>query len=147
MPDSNTLAYGGLGDTTNGVATGVVKIHTWNGNSWVQKGNSIIGESALNSSGWSISMPDTNTIAIGAPLNDDNGVNSGHVRVYKWDGNSWIQKGVDIDGLAADDWFGHSVSMPDSNTVAIGARQAFNSTGLKDGYVRIFRWDGAAWNH
>jgi hypothetical protein len=146
MPDTNTLAYGGLGDTTNGVATGVVEIHNWNGSSWVQKGNSIFGESALNSSGWSISMPDTNTIAIGAPLNDDNGVNSGHVRIYTWNGTNWIQKGADLDGLAADDLFGGSVSMPDSNTVAIGARQEWGSAGLKAGYVRIFRWDGAAWN-
>ncbi len=146
MPDTNTLAFGGYRDSTNGVAAGVVKIYSWNGNNWVQKGDSIVGESASNLSGYAISMPDTNTIAIGAPLNDDNGVNSGHVRIYTWNGTNWIQKGADLDGTAADDWLGSSVSMPDSNTVAIGAREFFNSTGLKSGYVRIFRWDGAAWN-
>jgi hypothetical protein len=146
MPDTNTIALGGIGDTTNGPATGVVKIYSWIGNSWVQKGDSIVGESALNSSGWTISMPDTNTIAVGAPFNSDSGNISGHVRIYTWNGTNWIQKGADLDGTAADDWFGHSVSMPDSNTVAIGARQERGSAGLKAGYVRIFRWDGAAWN-
>jgi hypothetical protein len=54
-------------------------------------------------------------------LNDGNGSNSGHVRIYSWNGASWQQKGADIDGEAADDRSGLSVSMPDANTVALGA--------------------------
>jgi hypothetical protein len=51
MPDTNTLAFGGIGDY-EWCSTGVVKIYSWNGNNWVQKGDSIVGESASTLSGW-----------------------------------------------------------------------------------------------
>ena len=42
-------------------------------------------------------------VAIGAYGNDGNGSDAGHVRLYAWDGSSWVQRGSDIDGEAADD--------------------------------------------
>ena len=41
--------------------------------------------------------------------NHDN--DKGHVRVYKWDGSEWIPRGGDIDGEAANDNSGRSVSL------------------------------------
>ena len=71
---------------------------------WNQKGVDIDGEAADDHSGYSVSMSsDGNTVAIGATLNDETGANAGHVRVYEWSGSAWNQKGVDIDGEAADD--------------------------------------------
>ena len=65
---------------------------------------------------------DGNTVAIGASNNDGNGGNSGHVRIFNWNGSNWVQLGSDIDGEAADDRSGYSVSLnADGNTVAIGA--------------------------
>ena len=81
-------------------------------------------------------MPDANTVAINAHENDGNGSNSGQVRIYSWDGGRWLQKRVDIYGENAGDE-SRSVSMPDANTVAIGA--PFNDgNGNKSGHVRIF---------
>ena len=46
-------------------------------------GADIDGEAADDESGWSVSLNSTgNVVAIGAPFNDGNGDNSGHVRVY-----------------------------------------------------------------
>ena len=48
----------------------------------------------------------------------------GNVRLFEWDGatSTWVQKGGDIDGEAADDYSGHSVSLSDDGSiVAIGA--------------------------
>ena len=68
----------------------------------------------LNSSG--------NVVAIGAYLNDGNGVDSGHVRVYQNVGGTWTKLGNDIDGDAAEDLSGGSVSINDAgNVVSIGA--------------------------
>mmetsp|Transcript_59396 Transcript_59396/g.70811 ORF Transcript_59396/g.70811 Transcript_59396/m.70811 type:complete len:92 (+) Transcript_59396:121-396(+) len=65
---------------------------------------------------------DGNTLAIGAPGNDGNGILSGHVRVYKFDGSDWTQVGSDIDGEESGDLSGGSVAMSsDGNTLAIGA--------------------------
>ncbi|MEY3716965.1 MAG: hypothetical protein RL285_840, partial [Bacteroidota bacterium] len=85
-------------------------------------------------SGESISMVDSNTIAIGAARNRGNSNLNGHVRVYHWDGTSWKQRGADIDGESSDDRSGSSVSMPDANTVAIGAPFKSESKGQ----VRVF---------
>jgi len=142
MSDSNTVS---VSAPYNGSTQGHVRVYSWSGSSWIQKGTDIDGEAAGDFSGWSISLADSNTVAIGARSNNGNGSSSGHVRVYKWDGSSWAQKGLDIDGKAAGDNSGTSVSMPDSNTVAIGAIDN-DSSGIDAGQVRIFRWDGNSWN-
>ncbi len=54
---------------------------------------------------------DGNILAIGAHLNDGNGLDSGHVRVYSWNGSVYTQRGNDIDGEAAYDYFGFSLSL------------------------------------
>ena len=59
-------------------------------------------------------------------INDGFAKDAGHVRIYDWDNSnmkiSWIQRGNDIDGEAADDNSGRSVSLSsDGLTVAIGA--------------------------
>ena len=87
----------------------------------VQRGSDIDREAAKDYSGRSVSISnDGMTVAIGAPDNDGNGVNSGHVRVYTWDGLSWVQQGSDIDGEASEDWSGRSVSLAwDGSIVAV----------------------------
>ena len=144
MPDANTVAIGARYNDGNGGDAGHVRIYTWNGIAWIQKGPDIDGETANDQSGFSVSMPDVNTVAIGAPFNDGNGANAGHVRIYTWNGTTWIQKGTDIDGEAANDRSGFSISMPDANTVAIGARLN-NGNGTDAGHVRVYTWSGTAW--
>ena len=92
---------------------------------WMQLGQDIDGEAAGDQSGYSVSLSsDGTTVAIGAYGNDGNGYYSGHVRIYAWNSatSAWEQQGADIDGEAADDWSGWSVSLSsDGTTVAIGA--------------------------
>ncbi|MAT55534.1 MAG: hypothetical protein CMN32_13740 [Saprospirales bacterium] len=144
MPDANTIAIGARYNAGNGYDAGHVRVYSWNGSAWTQKGADIDGEAAGDQSGYSVSMPDANTIAIGAPLNAGNGPDAGHVRVYSWNGSAWTQKGADLDGEAAGDQSGYSVSMPDANTIAIGA--PFNDgNGGTAGHVRVYSWNGSAW--
>jgi hypothetical protein len=76
-------------------------------------------------------------VAIGAPRNDGNGSDAGHVRIYRWDGSVWIQRGGDIDGEAADDWSGWAVALSaDGDTVAIGAPRN-DGNGSDAGHVRV----------
>ena len=56
-------------------------------------------------------------IVVGAKQNDGNGSNSGHARVFDWNGTAWTQVGADINGEAASDQFGYAVSM--NNTLEI----------------------------
>ena len=69
-------------------------------------------------SGWSVSLSSDGTIvAIGAKLNDGNGTDSGHVRVYQYSSYSWTKLGDDINGEASDDYSGHSVSLSSNGTI------------------------------
>jgi hypothetical protein len=77
-------------------------------------------------------------VAIGAYGNDGNGTDAGHVRIYKNINGTWTQQGVDIDGEAAGDWSGESVSLSsDGSTVAIGGGNN-DGNGTDAGHVRIY---------
>jgi hypothetical protein len=151
--DGTTVAIGALFNDGNGSDSGHVRIYAWNSttSAWEQQGADIDGEAANNQSGWSVSLSsDGTTVAIGALGNADNGSDSGHVRIYAWNSatSAWEQQGADIDGEAADDWSGYSVSLSsDGTTVAIGAIFNDGANGTSSGHVRIYAWNSAtsAW--
>ncbi|MEZ4914978.1 MAG: FG-GAP repeat protein [Chitinophagales bacterium] len=126
--------------------TGSVRVYDWDGAAWVQVGTDIDGKAEFDNSGWSVALSSNgNRLAIGAPPNDDNGQDSGHVRVYDWDGSTWIQVGTDIAGEAAGDHSGWSVSLSaDGSRLAIGARNN-DGNGADAGQVRVYIWNGSTW--
>ena len=61
---------------------------------WKKIGNNIDGEAGGDTSGSSVSLSsDGSTVAIGAPGNDSNGSDSGHVRIYQNNDGTWQQIG------------------------------------------------------
>ena len=87
-----TIIIGAVRNGDGGGEAGHARVFEWDGTNWLQKGNDIDGESASDRSGKSVCINSDGTIiAIGAYLNDGNGPNSGHVRVYEWNGSDWIQ--------------------------------------------------------
>ncbi len=145
MPDVNTIAtaaYNYRG--AKGEGQGHVRIFSWNGTNWIQKGAAIEGKNAGDFFGNAVSMPDSNTIAIGALQHDENGNNAGQVGVWSWNGLGWEQKGEAINGLASEDRLGWAVYMPDKNTLAIGSPY-HDGNGTDAGLVRIYSWNGTRW--
>ena len=111
-----------------------------------QLGEDIDGEAADDLSGYSVSLSaNGQRLAIGAPFSDDNGDNSGHVRVYQWSDTGWAQLGADIAGEAANDVSGGAVSLSaDGQRLAIGAS---GNDGNEDssGHVRVYQWSDTGW--
>ena len=144
--DGTIVAIGADRNDGNGGNAGHVRVFKWNGSAWAQRGSDIDGEAGGDKSGYSVSLSSDGTIvAIGATSNDGNGSDAGHVRVYEWNGSAWDQKGSDIDGEAAYDESGYSVSLSSDGTiVAIGA-YANDGNGTNSGHVRVFKWNGSAW--
>ena len=138
--DGTRVAIGAYGNDGKGDNSGQVRIYEYNNNVWVQLGQDIDGEASGDQSGESVSLSADGTIvAIGAPWNDDNGNNSGQVRIYGYSNNVWTQIGQDIDGEASIDYSGTRVSLSyDGTKVAIGA--PFNDdNGNASGQVRVFQ--------
>ncbi len=138
--DGNIIAIGIPLNDANGSNAGKVKVMQWNGFHWINKGLDILGESAGDFFGFSVSLSsDGNKLIAGGPNNDGNGSDSGHARVYQWNGENWIQQNTDIDGEAAGDNCGSSVVISgDGTRVAIGATE--NDGGaVNGGHVRVFK--------
>ena len=125
-----------------GRLSGHVRVFTWNGTNWVQKGGEIEGAQAYGYSGIGMDF-NGKRLAIGAHYNSTNGQHSGQVRIYEWDGQAWIKLGQDLNGEAAHDVFGADVSLS-GNRVAIGS--SVNSGAVQEaGHVRVYEWNGQTW--
>jgi Flp pilus assembly pilin Flp len=135
----NIMAISSPSSNANGLHSGLVRIFEYLGGVWTQIGEDINGEASEDYFGWSIALSASgNVIAIGALWNDDNGFNSGHVKIYQNIGGEWTQIGENINGEAASDESGFSVDISDDgSTVAIGAK-ANDGNGDFSGHVRVF---------
>ena len=147
--DGSILAVGAFHNDggSPGAARGHVRVYKYNGSQWVQLGGDINGEATYDLSGSYIDLTSNGTrLAIGALGNDGvNGEDSGHVRVYEWDSTNWVQLGNDIDGAAADDYFGRSPKFfDDGNKIIIGSRNNAGN-GENSGHAKLFKWSGSDW--
>ena len=130
----------GIPGTTNGN----VSMYEYSSGTWTLLGTTIAGEAAGDLFGGSVSISlDGTYVAIGAT---NNGSGAGHVRVYNYSGGSWSQVGSDIDGEAAADSSGKSVSLSsDGTVVAIGAHTN-DGAGDAVGHVRVYTYSGGVWS-
>jgi len=133
------IVVGARLNDVNGSNSGQATIYEYSSGSWLKLGNDINGESSDDRFGYAVAMNDLgDRIVVGAYLDDGNGSNSGHVRVYEISGSLWEQLGFDLDGEAANDYSGISVAMN-----AVGDRVASGAIyndggGSNSGHVRVY---------
>jgi len=147
--DGSVMAVGCPENDGSAVNAGMVRIYEYDGagDAWIQKGSDIFGEGSGDKSGSALSVSsDGSRVAIGADKNDDGGANAGHVRVYEYSSglSDWSQLGADLDGEAAIDTSGRSVSLSaDGNKLAIGAIRN-DVAGEDAGHVRVFEYSSGS---
>lgn len=134
--DGTVVAISSMIDTVDDNQIGQVNIYKNEGENWEQIGNSLTGEMVGDQFGRGVSLSRNGSIlAVGARLNNDNGISSGHVRIFQNQNNLWRQIGNDIDGEMSGDQSGISVSLSaDGTIVAIGS----NLSNAGQGNVRVF---------
>ena len=141
------------GTTDTGTTEGRTRVYKYNGTAWGQLGLDISGTQAQEYSGVSVSLSADGTIvAIGSRYYDITGTNEvGRTRIYKYNGSSWGQLGLDISGTQAQEYSGVSVSLSaDGTTVAIGSWNYDTAGGTtnantNEGRTRIYKYNGSAW--
>jgi hypothetical protein len=142
--DGSRVAMSAHRNAHAGADVGSVRIFEFQtvSSQWAQLGASIDGEAAGDLSGWSLSLSGSGErVAIGSQSNDDGGTDAGHVRVFEYviGDDSWVQVGADMDGEAAGDKSGLSVSLSrDGNRLAIGG-PLNDGNGLDAGHVRVYQ--------
>ena len=138
--DGNTLAIS-VDSSVVGSSQSLVRIYSWNGSSWVQKGEKIIGEYSL---GDALKLNDDGSIIIiGTPrANVTAGNYSGKVSIYKWKDSKWSQLGNDIEAQESNDYTGKAVSISgDGKLIAVGSP----NHDSKKGNVRLYYWNNTSW--
>jgi Flp pilus assembly pilin Flp len=137
--DGANVAIGAIGNDGSGTNAGSVRVYQNILGNWTQLGTDINGEATDDFSGYSVSLSsDGTSVAIGAHQNDGSGTDAGSVRVYKNVSGTWMQLGADIDGEAANDQSGTSVSLSSNGSIlAIGAIQN-DGSGTEAGHVRVY---------
>ena len=110
---------------------------------WTQLGVSIDGDEAGDQCGTSVALSADGKVLALSLIKDRYYV--GRVRIYDWQGNSWVQRGTDIIEEQRGERFGAFISLSaDGNIVAIGA-PSNDGTFLNQGQVRVHVWNGSTW--
>lgn len=132
-PDANTMVRGyQVGNSAT--------VYDRIGGVWTQRGASIPGASG-DVLGWSSSITnDGNRIVVSADSYDGGaGADQGRVRIYDWNGSSWVNAlNIEAADAAANDQFGYGCSLSgDGNVLAVGSVNAEQ--------VYIYDWNGSAY--
>jgi hypothetical protein len=141
ISDDGTIVAIGAPRNTTGATTynGHARIYKYANNTWTQVGQDIDGRAIWNESGSKISLSaDGYTIAIAAAYAAGLGgeANRGYAVVYKYNGTTWSMVGSYIEGQAAQDQFGFSMSLnADGTILSVGAPYNNSSTG----YVKVYK--------
>ncbi|MFK7925427.1 MAG: T9SS type A sorting domain-containing protein [Bacteroidia bacterium] len=143
--DGKTLALGGLSGNPSTLG-GHARVYRLTAGQWVQLGNTIAGEVSGDQFGFSLDLSATgNRLIVGGRNNNGNGNNSGHVRVFEFQNNDWVQLGDDIDGDMVDDRLGTGVSINADGTIIAASTPLHSSGGSSAGQVKVWQWQNDNW--
>lgn len=153
----NTFAAGAIDhDGQNGIKSGQVRVYSYSleSNGWVQQGASLDGAAGAkpgstygDSFGSSVALSsDGKTVAAGAIWSNENGLNSGQVRVFTYTeagvlGEQWVQLGDSINGPLPQTEMGRSISLSEDGTILAVGSTGGRYNGINSGVVSIFEFN------
>jgi len=113
------------------------------GFTWNQRGGNLNGQIVQGAFGSAIALStDGNVVAVG----DRNSGGQGEVKVFDWNGSSWTQRGVTIQGQQSGDKFGETLTLSGTGLVVAGGGTSYNAGGNSNaGHASVYEWDGSAW--
>lgn len=128
---------------------GQVRVFAWDGSSWNQRGSSFSGTTVEgDGTGASMALNNNGTvIAYGQSTGYSTGfsIKTGRILVYVWSGSTWTQRGANIDGSNANEFFGGRVAISWDGTIVAGSASSYPTIGVNKGAVRVYVWSGTNW--
>ena len=141
---AGSIVIGSPGDDDAGVNAGTAYVFTSGVGGWtLQQQISAADASTGDLFGQSVAI-NLDTVAVGAPLDDDNGTDSGSAYVFARTAGAWSQttKLLAADGTAGDS-LGNSVAT--DGTFIVAGAYLDTPAGLQSGSAYVFARTGAAW--
>jgi len=137
--DGSVVAIGSHRNDGNGSDSGQVRVFEFQGENWIPYGTTLLGAAEGDGFGISVSLtPDASKLAVGAFRNDENGVDTGQVKVFEFSGGDWIQYENTMEGDEIDERFGYSVSLNEDGSILASGAYSNNGNGQDSGTVRVF---------
>lgn len=144
--DGNTVAIGAIKNDHNGDYSGHVRVFRWYDSLWLQIGADINGDSPYDRFGYALDLSsDGNTIAISAPWYDNDFVNQGCIKVFRWRGMDWEQIGNTLKGDFHYYYYGTALKINDDGTRLIVGIPNSDEIDTDRGQVRIYEWGQDQW--
>jgi Flp pilus assembly pilin Flp len=144
--DGSIIAIGAPRSDGTANNSGHVRVFENSGGSWIQIGQDIDGVQEQGRLGNSVALNgEGNIIAIGASQNDENGTNTGKVKVFENINGAWTQLGGDINGEVEFEDSGSEVALSQVGNIVAISSPSSNANGLHSGHVRIFEYVGGVW--
>lgn len=145
--DGSRVAAGAPFHGPDGDQSGQVRVYEFTSIGWLQLGADLDGVARGDMSGSAVSLSaDGIRLAVGAPGHASNGARSGHLQVYDFDGDEWIQVGADIDSRSRGDRFGASISLAADGSQLVAGGPGNSDAGLFAGHTRVFEIDASPVN-
>jgi FG-GAP repeat len=140
----DTAAFGVANADDAGASSGAAYVFTRSGTTWTQEAKIVPADSAAGDAfGTSIALSG-DTLAVGAPSDDDAGMSSGAVYVFTRSGTTWSQQAKLVPaGLGAIDFLGTAVAL-EGDTLLAGA-PFDDDAALNAGAVYVLARAGTTW--
>jgi uncharacterized membrane protein len=139
--DGNTLVAGTYGDDDKGLNSGSIYRFHYNGSGW--ETNKFLAQdgAAGDNFGYSVAVSaNGDTIIAGANCDDDNGIDSGSIYCFYWNGTEWeMNKFLAQDGAAGDN-FGISVAISADGKSIIAGSNLDDDMGADSGSFYLLKW-------
>lgn len=134
--DGSTIS---VGTSSHNSYNGHVRVFSFDGADWVQKGMDIEADTASTNCGYSSQLADDgNKIVVGENGYDGLPYAQGRVIVYDWNGSNWVQDGGHINGEAAFEQFGWSCAISGNGAVIAAGAPSADLTYGDQGYVKLY---------
>ncbi len=139
LNDEGDRLAAGNPNTSDGI--GEVGVFLLRDEGWSRLGEYISAEVASDLFGGAVALDSLGTtLAVGAYLNDTNGLDAGETKVFRLVGNTWVQLGADLNPTLADSRFGNAVSLSNNGRrLAVGANRS-DANGNNSGETFVFEW-------
>lgn len=138
------IAMGSTHNSDNGLYAGCAKIYQYINSEWVQMGSTIYGLNGNDFFGQAVDLNKSgNIVAIGSTNANDY---RGHVRIFEFLNEAWVQTGNTIIGKGEDDLTGANLCLNDiGDIVAIAAPVSHNFYQF-DGRINVYKLFNGIWN-
>lgn len=137
------------GRDSGGYNTGEFQVFEYDEGVWKRLGQKVIGDADMDKHGETVAISgDGTTVAISSPESDENGVNTGKVKVYSYSeyDQAWVPKTLDILGKCLGDKVGEgggSIALDHSGEhIVVGAERANYYAGVSRVFKLVARSDG-----